>query len=79
MARRWASTEPNLRAADLLLVPTPSATRLRQIVKLCKSPGFAIRSMPYAQQMLETSPNQAQFARDTLIRCIRACFDSRQA
>ena len=35
--------------------------------------------MPYAQQMLETSPNQPQFERETLVRCIEACFDCGQA
>jgi hypothetical protein len=35
--------------------------------------------MPYAQQMLETSPNQPQLERETLVRCIEACFDCAQA
>ena len=35
--------------------------------------------MPYAQQMLGTSPNQPHFERETLVRCIEACFDCGQA
>lgn len=35
--------------------------------------------MPYAQQMLETSPTQPQFEREALVRCIEACFDCGQA
>jgi Domain of Unknown Function (DUF326) len=35
--------------------------------------------MPYAQQMIEESPNQPQFERETLVRCIEACFDCGQA
>ena len=34
--------------------------------------------MAYAQQMLETSPNQPQFDREPLVRCIEACFECGQ-
>jgi hypothetical protein len=37
------------------------------------------RSMSYARQMLEASPNQPEFEREMLVRCIEACFDCGQA